>query len=518
MIRGSYRVCSRYVEVASAPGSRRYNWEMTMLTRRQFAIGAAATTSAGIIGSPITEPCAAQFNTPLPIPALIDAAKQTNAVSLKIAAGRHAFIEGKPTRTYGYSAPILGPVIRMRRGDRIEMTVENALGTVTTVHWHGLLVPGDCDGGPGQLIYPGDHWRPVLNIDQPAATLWFHPHPHHDTARQIYMGLTGMIIVDDGTDARLGLPRTFGIDDLPLILQDRSFASDGSIEYETDGLDIVYGARGNTVIVNGVIAPVAKVPPGLARLRLLNAANAQNFVLRFSDQRTFHVIASDGGFLPAPVAVTQLTISPGERFEILVDFANAKPVALETGADEEMGIFGRLAPDGSADYVPLMRFEVTTAKPPVNEMPTRLTELSAASEVSAVRRRQFIVNSGICMNGSRADEHAGMVVLTGINGKTFDMERIDVETRLGTHEVWEVISAGMAHPFHIHGALFRILSIAGGPPPPHLAGWKDVILVEDKAELLVAFNRPATREHPFMYHCHILEHEEAGLMGQYVCV
>ena len=138
------------------------------------------------------------------------------------------------------------------------MTVENALDTVTTVHWHGLLVPGYSDGGPQQLIRPGDRWRPVLKIDQPAATLWFHPHPHHDTARQIYMGLTGMIIVDDGTDAQFGLPRTFGMDDLPLILQDRSFASDGSLEYETDGLEIVYGARGDTVIVNGAIAPVAK--------------------------------------------------------------------------------------------------------------------------------------------------------------------------------------------------------------------------------------------------------------------
>jgi blue copper oxidase len=219
------------------------------------------------------------------------------------------------------------------------------------------------------------------------------------------------------------------------------------------------------------------------RLRLLNAANAQNFVLRFSDQRTCYVIASDGGFLPAPVAVTELTISPGERFEVLVDFANGKAVALETGPDEEMGIFGRLAPDGSADYVPVMRFETTTAKPLVKEMPTHLVELSAASQASAVRRRQFIVNSGICMNRAQAGEHADLVSLTGINGQAFDMKRIDVETNLGTSEVWEVVSAGMAHPFHIHGALFRILSIAGAPPPPHLAGWKDVVLVEDRAEL-----------------------------------
>ena len=488
-----------------------------MLTRRQFAIGSVAMTSAGIIGRQVEEARATPFNTPLPIPRLVNAANQGNSVSLKIASGRHAFVKGKPVRTYGYSAPILGPVIRMRRGDEIEMTVENALDTVTTVHWHGLLVPGDCDGGPQQLIHPSDRWRPVLKIDQPAATLWFHPHPHHDTARQIYMGLTGMIIVDDGTDAQLGLPRTFGTDDLPLILQDRSFASDGSIEYGTDGLAIVYGARGDTVIVNGAIAPVAKVPPGLVRLRPLNAANAQNFILRFSDLRTFHVIASDGGFLPTPVAVTQLSISPSERFEVLVDFADGKAVTLETGPDEEMGIFGRLAPDGSTDYVQVMRFEPTNIQPLVKEMPTHLVKLSTASQVSAVRRRQFIVNSGICMDRTQADEHTDMVILTGINGQTFDMERIDVETNLGTSEVWEVISAGMAHPFHIHGALFRILSIAGAPPPPHLAGWKDVVLVEEKVELLVAFNRPATREHPFMYHCHILEHEEAGLMGQYVC-
>ena len=488
------------------------------LTRRNFAIACGAFASSALICARYGFGDSAPFSTRLPIPRLVDAAKQGNAINLKVMSGRHAFVHGKPTQTYGYSAPVLGPVIRMHRGDEIEMTVENALDTVTTVHWHGLLVPGDKDGGPQQLIHPGDRWRPILKIDQPAATLWFHPHPHHDTARQIYMGLTGMIIVDDGSDGRLGLPRTFGTDDLPLILQDRTFGSDGSIEYGTDGLAIVYGARGDTVIVNGAIAPVAKVPPGLVRLRLLNAANAQNFELRFSDQRIFHVIASDGGFLPAPVAVTKLRISPAERFEVLIDFANGKEVSLETGPDEEMGIFGRLAPDGTADYVPVMRFETTTTKPLVKEMPARLVELPAASQASAVRRRQFIVSSGVCMNRTRAGEHADMVALTGINGQAFDMERIDVETNLGTSEVWKVVSVGMAHPFHIHGALFRILSIGGASPPAHLAGWKDVVLVEDSAELLVAFNRPATRDHPFMYHCHILEHEEAGLMGQYVCI
>ena len=347
------------------------------LTRRKFAIGCGAFAPSALVYARFGAGGPAPFSTPLPIPKLIDAAKQGNAVNLKVIAGRHAFVRGKPTNTCGYSAPVLGPVIRLRRGDEVEMTVENALNTVTTVHWHGLLVPGHNDGGPQQPIKPGDMWRPILKIDQAAATLWFHPHPHHDTARQIYMGLTGMIIVDDGSDARLGVPRTFGVDDLPIILQDRSFDADGSIEYDNNtlnALDIAYGARGETVIVNGAIAPVAKVPRGLIRLRLLNAANAQNFELRFNDRRTFHVIASDGGLLSAPVAVTQLTISPAERFEVLVDFANGKAVALETGPDEEMGVFGRVAPDGSADYVAIMHFEPTATTPIVKELPTRLIE------------------------------------------------------------------------------------------------------------------------------------------------
>ena len=377
-----------------------------MLTRRQFAGGSAAIVSSGVIGggSGFGEP--APFSTPLPIPKLIDAANQGNAVKLKVASGLHVFIKGKPTRTYGYSAPVLGPVIRLRRGDEVQMTVENALDTVTTVHWHGLLVPGYNDGGPQQLIHPGDTWRPVLKIDQAAATLWFHPHPHHDTARQIYMGLAGMIIVDDGSDARLGLPRTFGVDDLPIFYRiARSVLMDRLNTATLNALDVIYGARGETIIVNGAIAPFAKVPPGLVRLRLLNAANAQNFELRFSDGRTFYVIASDGGFLSSPVAVTQLTISPAERFEILVDFADGKAVALETGPDEEMGVFGRVAPDGSADYVAVMRFEPTAITPVVSELPTRLVEPAAVSSASAVQRRQFVLNSGLCASRPEAGAH-----------------------------------------------------------------------------------------------------------------
>jgi FtsP/CotA-like multicopper oxidase with cupredoxin domain len=166
--------------------------------------------------------------------------------------------------------------------------------------------------------------------------------------------------------------------------------------------------------------------------------------------------------------------------------------------------------------VPIMRFEPTATAATVKDFPARLVEPVAASSGRAVHRRQFVLDSGIC--GGQRPTEKGMLPGMCINGKTHDLARIDVETKLGTLEVWEIVSIGTAHPFHVHGASFRILSLEGAPPPAHVAGWKDVVLVEDKAELLVAFNHPATREHPFMYHCHILEHEDAGMMGQYVCV
>lgn len=486
-----------------------------MITRRALTMGAGIVASAAMLDVRFGRGERSRSGGRLPIPQLIDAARQGNVVRLKAAPGRHEFYKGKPARTFGYSAPILGPVLRFRRGDRVDMIVENALDVPTTVHWHGLLVPGHADGGPHQKIGPGSTWRPTLTIDQPAATLWYHPHPHHDTARQIYLELAGLIIVDDGND--LGLPHDFGVDDFPVIIQDRAFGLDGSLDYDTDELGVVYGVRGDTIIVNEVIAPVAKVPTGLVRLRLLNAANAQNFDLRFQDGRTFHVIASDGGCLERPVPMSGLRISPAERFEVLVDFSDGKGAVLETGPDRAMGIFGVISNSGTSDYVPVMRFEPGSMVAAVTKLPKQLVDPTAVDAKDAVRRRQFVLNNGVCGQRMRMTGQSDMPALIGINGRTHDPARVDVETKLGTTEIWEIVSVGMPHPFHVHGAMFRILSLDGAPPPAHLAGWKDVVLVEDKAELLVNFTKPATREHPFMYHCHILEHEDAGMMGQFIC-
>jgi len=491
-----------------------------MLTRRRF-LESTAGTAAVLVG------CTAQgenAETPLPLPELLDARAQNGAIKLVAAEGRHAFLPGRPTRTYGYSSPYLGPVVRLHRGEDVEFAVENRLDRDTTAHWHGVLVPAEVDGGPHVPIKPGDTWRPVLKIDQPETTTWYHPHPHGDTGRQVYMGLTGLMIIEDGTGERLGLPRNYGVDDLPIILQDRQIDQDGSLLYYTGGPTRTMGMRGATLLVNGVVSPVAKVPSGLVRLRVLNAANARNFDLRFTDRRTFHVIASDGGYLPAPVAMASLIIAPSERFEVLVDFSDGKAGILETASDNNTmrGMGGGMMA-GMTESVggQLLRFDPYPASDVSSRtIPATLVPPTAIDPNRAVRRRRVSLDMGPSMMrgqgpGGGMRMGGGMGPPMGINGQTYDMSRIDFAPKLGDTEVWEVTPNMMAHPFHVHGVIFRVLSLGGKPPALHLAGGKDTILLDAPAELLMTFTQPATRDFPFMFHCHILEHEDGGMMGQY---
>ena len=491
-----------------------------MLTRRRF-LAASAVSSAAVVARLKNATAATQFKTPLPIPQLIDAAANENAVSLTISPGMHAFRPGQPVKTFGYSAQVLGPVLRLSRGASTQFAIENRMDRATTVHWHGLVIPAAVDGGPHNTIKPGATWKPVLRIDQPEMTAWFHPHPHGETARQVYSGLAGMLIVEDGSGARMGLPRTYGTDDLPLVLQDRRFSSDGAPIYEPGPMDIMAGYRGDTIIVNAAIAPVARVPASLVRLRLLNGANARIFDLHFADGRTFHVIASDGGYLSAPVAVRSLVVAPGERYEVLVDFSNAADVVLATGPDNNLPMMGMMGGGSrAAGPADIMKFEVDRSKPgAIKSLPQKLAEISFPNRSAAVARRQFLLNDMMMggMMGGGGFGRGGTGPAMAINGRSFDMEQIDVASKLGTTEIWEIRSQSMAHPFHVHGTQFQILSLNGQVPPPHLRGWKDTVLVAREAQILVPLTQPASRMQPFMFHCHILEHEDAGMMGQFTC-
>ena len=503
----------------------------TPLTRRQALLlsgsAAAGLAAAGLPRWAQGAPSTAQA---LPIPRLIEA-HGGEPVTLVLQRTQHRFGAGAAVPARGISASYLAPVVRVRSGATIPFRVENHLDEDATLHWHGLWVPSHVDGGPHNTIRPGAVWSPEITIRQPAATTWFHPHPHGNTARQVYAGLAGMMIVSDGADGDRGLPSTYGVDDLPLILQDKRFGRGGTLIYAPDMMDVMHGFQGDTLVVNGAIGPVARVPAGYVRLRLLNAANARVFDLRFSDRRPFLVIAGDGGYLAEPVETRTLVMAPAERYEVLVDFADGRAVELVAAPDTGhgpgmmmpmMGARSRGRSAGDAEV--FLRFEPDPArKAIVNRLPRQLATLAPPAVTSAVARRTFglspMMGMGMMGMGMMGREN-GPGHTMGINGRAFAMERVDVTAKLGTAEIWEIRAGGMpmAHPFHIHGASFRILNRNGRRPAAYEAGWKDVVLVEEHAEILVRFDNPAPPRMPFMYHCHILEHEDHGMMGQFAVV
>lgn len=512
------------------------------LTRRQaLLLSASAAAGFALNGLPRFAHGAPSSAPTLPIPSLIDA-RDGEAVTLTLQRTRHRFGLGAAVPSTGISSSYLGPVVRIHGGDTIPFRVENHLDEETTLHWHGLLIPSHMDGGPHNTIAPGAVWTPEITVKQPAATTWFHPHPHGNTARQVYGGLAGMMIVSDGGDRDRGLPETYGIDDLPVVFQDKRFGRNGELVYEPTMMDKMHGFQGDTLLVNGAIRPIANVPAGFVRLRLLNAANARNFDLRFADRRSFFVIAGDAGLLPEPVEVGNLVIAPAERYEVLVSFSDGRPVDLVTAPDAHHGtgadiMMQRARPgDGSGAATEfLMQFRPDPALPAaVTRLPRELTRLASPDIASAVAWRTFELDPMLGMNmagmrgtnvpkrastrGSDHDHAGGSEQMMGINGRPFAMHRIDVTTKLGTSEIWEIVSARTAHPFHVHGASFRILSNDGRKPSAEQSGWKDVVLVQERAEILVRFDHPAPPRMPFMYHCHILEHEDNGMMGQFAVV
>ncbi len=502
----------------------------TSLTRRQaLLLSSSAVAGLAAVGLPRWAQGAPTAAQALPVPRLIEA-RNGEPVTLTLQKTQHRFGAGAAVPARGISASYLGPVVRVRSGDTIPFRVENHLDEETTLHWHGLWVPSHVDGGPHNTIKAGAVWSPEIAIRQPAATTWFHPHPHGNTARQVYSGLAGLMIVSDGADGDRGLPVAYGVDDLPIVLQDKRFGRGGAPVYDPGMMDLMHGFEGDTLVVNGAIGPVARVPAGYVRLRLLNAANARAFDLRFSDRRPIFVIAGDGGLLAEPVEMRSLVIAPAERYEVLVDFTNGRSVELMTAPDAGHGP-GMMIPmmgarrQAAGTVQAFMRFETDPAlKAVVTRLPRQLGTLAPPDVKSAVAWRTFELNpmgmGGMMGMGMMRGPGRGSAHTMGINGRSFAMDRIDVTAKLGTAEIWEISAGGMpmAHPFHIHGASFRILSKNGRNPAAHEAGWKDVVLVEAHAEILVRFNNPAPPRMPFMYHCHILEHEDNGMMGQFTVV
>lgn len=428
--------------------------------------------------------------------------------------GETEFLDGQRTETLGFNGSYLGPTFRVHTGDKIRMNVTNTLSDSTTVHWHGMHLPAVMDGAVHQVIQPGESWQPYWTITNEAAPLWYHPHLMDKTGEQVYRGLAGMFIIDDNHSASLPLPKDYGVDDIPLIVQDREFDENGQFVYDRERTDVLgpTGMLGDKILVNGTYAPYVDVPAKQIRLRVLNASNARRYNFGFADNRTFYQIATDGGLLESPVARTRIMLAPAERAEIVVDLTNeTKSLMLISDAvHEEITVLRFVRHMLRANRDENQVFKIIELRPQpttatLTPLPSKLNTIQELRPASAVTTRQFILDPGS----------------QTINGQKMDHNRIDQVVHAGDTEIWEISNrSGVFHPIHIHGVQFLILDRGGNPPADYERGWKDTVLVPNAETVWVIMRFPeyADPHLPYMFHCHILEHEDMGMMGQFVVV
>ena len=435
--------------------------------------------------------------------------------------GETEFFEGKSTSTWGYNGSYLGPTIRARTGDKVRINVTNNLGETTTVHWHGMHLPAMMDGGPHQPIEPGETWQPYWTITNQAATLWYHPHQMGSTGEHVYRGLAGLFIIDDENSDLLDIPNQYGVDDIPLIVQDRLFDGSGQLIYRRHGQNEALpgpaGMLGDTILVNGTHAPFIEVPTGLIRLRLLNASNGRRYNFGFSDDRPFHQIATDGGLLESPVERTRMLLGVGERTEILVDLSDATvPITLMSYAVPEDGnaivelVERTFGEDDENQQFRILELrpasgaaQGTTGSQAARQIPQTLNTIERLGEGDAVETRRFTLDART------------------INNKTMDHARVDQIVKKGDIEIWTIDNQSpFYHPFHVHGVQFLVLDRDGRDTPAHEQGWKDTVIVNpgEVVRVIMQFKDYSDPTLPYMFHCHILEHEDMGMMGQFVVV
>ncbi len=469
-----------------------------------LATACSDDTPADLDASPPMIDAAAPVESTLYIPPLLEGPSFT----LTAAQGTWEFFEGVQTNTYGYNGGYLGPTLLMETGDNIDISVTNQIGENTTVHWHGLHVAPDDDGGPHTDFADGETWSPSFTMMNPAATFWYHPHPHGQTTAQVNMGLAGMLIVRDDVERGLSLPRTYGVDDVPLVLQDRTFDGNGQIEV---------GPLGDTMTINGTIDPLLAAPAQMVRFRLLNGSNERAYMLGFSDDRTFQMIATEAGLREQPLELNRLRLAPGERAEIVVDLGGdlGGQLALTNYATElPPGIFGGPGPmpnDLSENDTDILAISVIDATADaVTALPAQLTTHTVWNEGDADVIRPFVFQGGMPPGTPFT-----------INGVEMDLQVINETVFLGDLEIWEISNETMvAHPFHIHDISFYILDRDGGAPPPEEQGWKDTVLVTagETVRVIARYDDFSDPVVPYMYHCHILPHEDGGMMGQFLVV
>ncbi len=488
-------------------------------------------------------------NHTLPIPALnkgdYDPINNVWKFGLVMHEGLTQFMPGQQTITAGFNQyNFLGPTLEFRKGTNVQLNVLNLMNEVTTVHWHGIHLPAVMDGGPFQMISPGATWEPYWKVKDHAATFWYHPHPDLMTDAEVTKGLAGLIIVRDSNEDHLVLPRHYGADDIPLVILDRYFDSSNQMQK---------GEWGNTIITNGVTNAELKAPKQMVRFRILDASTFRSLNLAFSDNSFFSVIATDGGLLANPVPVQHYLLSPGERIEIVADFSNklvgdsvnlvAKNDQINSGRIAGAWDWTIPAPNDSLEmkefqclhividtYTSVKAYANYDTFAAIHSLPTAPLVANTFWDTSRANiqrdlRFNFAVLPGFLAGIGNTVFNPPFAPM--INDSAFSMSReflnSSYQIPVNNTEIWNISNnSSLAHVFHIHDVQFYIFDMIDSnnlrvPVPPEMKGWKDVVLVDSGMTIrfITKFEDYADSIYPFMYHCHMLGHEDGGMMGEF---
>lgn len=418
-----------------------------------------------------------------------------------------------------------GPTLFMNKGDVVHMNVTNNLNESTTVHWHGMHLPAVMDGGPHQVIPVGTLWQPYWTVMNQATTLWYHPHLHETTQAQMTKGIGGFIIVKDPIESALALPRTYGVDDIVLALTSRSYNATTNTFVTPPASTRVYG---DYMLTNGIPKAQYTLPKQYVRMRILNAEIERGYNLGFSDNRTFYIIANDGGLLNAPVAVTRVKLMVGERVEIMVNlgsdvvgssldlksYNSGQTLGYPGGEPNTTGDFGSLLNNIDFSVLHINVAATTTVTTPINAVPSALASNTYWTVANATVTRAISVTNG---NPGPAS------VPFNFDNVTYSLFMTPKVVNLNDVEKWTVTNNNVfGHSFHLHDVEFKIVARNGSATAvgTHESGWKDTFYLprNESVTFVAKFDDFADADvnHPYMYHCHFGGHEDGGMMGQFI--
>ena len=441
------------------------------------------------------------------------------------------------------AAGYLGPTFRVKRGQRLRVRFTNGLREPSIVHWHGLHLSQENDGHPRLVVPSGGSYVYEFTVEDRPGTYWYHPHPHDRTGVQVYRGLAGVFLVVDPDDAARGLPTAE--QDLPLVLQERILDASGQLVYSPNQM---LGLLGDRTFVNGLASAPLAVKAGSYRLRLLNGSNARIYKLAWSDGSPLTVIGTDGGLLAAPSTRPYVMLAPAQRVELWADFGRSpggddvwlESTVYSTGSGMGMmgGMMGGGMRGGRMMGRGMMGPGMGTAVGPENGTAFRVCRFAVSGKGQRLpvpqalgpvpfRPRDEVTN----LSAPRSFRISMMHMQWLLNGRTFRMTEVaaDERVKLDTTEDWEFHNLGgmmaLPHPIHLHGGQFQVIARSSTPGfEAHADSVREGLLDEGLRDTVLVMPGQSVRirmrfdRHPglFLYHCHNLEHEDMGMMRNYL--